>query len=220
MYPWLPPPARPSKHSLSALVPYRNNATHLYEPKFFFFHKQRDLFRNMKIDNGNKIILSVIYASKRRKDYQCLTLVGTELHPTETRQSIRASGHKSCASLMAKIVGLFARMAPSCHRFTSERKANITQIPLSAAECREKTLGKITEITIWEVIKIIRGSRRRPYRFPYSVLAASHEGATATTVLAEGTRSHTIGGSTFTQPQLWGAYRILRNENKIYYYYW
>jgi hypothetical protein len=39
----------------------------------------------------------------------------------ETRQSIRVSGHKSCASLMAKIVGLLATIAPSCHRLTSEK---------------------------------------------------------------------------------------------------
>ena len=37
----------------------------------------------------------------------------------DTRQSILVSGHKSCASLMAKIVGLFATIAPSCQRFTS-----------------------------------------------------------------------------------------------------
>jgi hypothetical protein len=48
-----------------------------------------------------------------------ITFVGTEPHPMETRQFIRVSGHKSCASLMAKIVGLLATIAPSCHRFTS-----------------------------------------------------------------------------------------------------
>lgn len=48
-----------------------------------------------------------------------ITLVGTEPHPTETRQSMRVSGHKSCASLMANIVGLFATIAPSCQRFAS-----------------------------------------------------------------------------------------------------
>lgn len=48
-----------------------------------------------------------------------ITLLGTEPHPIETRQSIRASGHKSCASLMAKMVGLLATIAPSCQRLTS-----------------------------------------------------------------------------------------------------
>jgi hypothetical protein len=51
-----------------------------------------------------------------------ITLVGTEPHPIETRQSILVSGHKSCASLIAKIVGLLATIAPSCQRFTSEEK--------------------------------------------------------------------------------------------------
>ena len=35
------------------------------------------------------------------------------------RESILLSGHRSCASLMPKIVGLFATIAPSCQQFTS-----------------------------------------------------------------------------------------------------
>ena len=65
----------------------------------------------------------------KKKKEDILTFVGTEPHPMDTRQSILVSGHKSCASLMAKIVGLFATIAPSCQRFTSteierEKKEN------------------------------------------------------------------------------------------------
>lgn len=49
-----------------------------------------------------------------------ITFVGIEPHPMETRQSMRVSGHKSCASLTANMVGLFATIAPSCQRYTSE----------------------------------------------------------------------------------------------------
>jgi len=63
------------------------------------------------------------------------TFVGTEPHPTETRQSIRASGHKSWASLMAKTVGLFATIAPSCQRFISGKKDII-----ELSKCHFKTI--------------------------------------------------------------------------------
>lgn len=56
---------------------------------------------------------------QRRKKKKALTFVGTEPHPIETKQSILVSGHRSCASLMAKIVGLLATIAPSCQRLTS-----------------------------------------------------------------------------------------------------
>lgn len=45
------------------------------------------------------------------------TFVGTDPQPIETKQSILESGHKSCASRMAKIVGLLATIAPSCQRY-------------------------------------------------------------------------------------------------------
>jgi len=48
-----------------------------------------------------------------------ITFVGTEPHPIDTRQSILVSGHRSCASLIANMVGLFATIAPSCQRFIS-----------------------------------------------------------------------------------------------------
>ena len=51
------------------------------------------------------------------------TLAGTEPHPMETKVSIFVSGHKSCASLTAKIVGLLATIAPSCQRFMSDKIA-------------------------------------------------------------------------------------------------
>ena len=53
---------------------------------------------------------------------KAVTFVGTEPEPIETKQSIFVSGHKSCASLMEKIVGLFATKAPSCQRYTSIEK--------------------------------------------------------------------------------------------------
>jgi len=61
------------------------------------------------------------YFQQQNKNH-CITLIGTDPHPIETRQSIRVSGHKSCASLMAKIVGLLATIAPSCQRFASEKR--------------------------------------------------------------------------------------------------
>lgn len=45
------------------------------------------------------------------------TFVGTDPQPIETKQSILESGHRSCASRMAKIVGLLATIAPSCQRY-------------------------------------------------------------------------------------------------------
>lgn len=67
--------------------------------------------------------------TRTNKQNSSRTFVGTEPHPIETRQSIRVSGHRSCASLMAKIVGLFATIAPSCQRFTSEQNhGKITQL--------------------------------------------------------------------------------------------
>lgn len=53
---------------------------------------------------------------------QQYTFMGTDPQPIETKQSIRASGHNSCASRMAKMVGLLATIAPSCQRYTSEIK--------------------------------------------------------------------------------------------------
>jgi hypothetical protein len=52
------------------------------------------------------------------------TLVGTLPHPIETRQSIGVSGHMSCASRMAMMVGLLATIAPSCHRLDSANTQN------------------------------------------------------------------------------------------------
>jgi hypothetical protein len=72
----------------------------------------------------------------------CITLVGTDPHPIETRQSILVSGHKSCASLIAKIVGLFATIAPSCQRFTSEKKKSNKKNEDRGAYCILKTRNK------------------------------------------------------------------------------
>lgn len=66
------------------------------------------------------------------------TLVGTEPHPMETKVSILVSGHKSCASLMAKTVGLLATIAPSCQRFMSD------EIELGKKEKKE-TQNKLLE---------------------------------------------------------------------------
>lgn len=112
--------------------------------------------------------------------------MGTEPQPIETMQSILASGHNSCASRMAKMVGLLATIAPSCQRYTSKLKREKSQTrwqwhgsietePVRICLQWVKSFKHKQEYTIRVIIKIIRCSRWCSYGLPYPMLTASHE---------------------------------------------